>query len=341
MSPSGRHSRLVDVAVHLPGRGPTTSEVEDRLAELNPGLDLPRGLIQRFTGVRRRHVAPEDWRASDLAVAAAEKLLAATGRAVADLDLIIFAATSGDVVEPATAHPVAAKLGARCPVFDLRNACNSVLNAVEVADGLIRSGSHRRVLVACGEWLSCAAQWTVGSAEEYVHACASHTLSDAGAALLVEESDEPGILGHRFSAESSAWRTMAVPLPMRGTELPNTPPEGPRFRVRALELLAALDAADLGAITGLVADLGFAMADFAAVCVHQAALPYLPTFCERVGIPLERTVVTIADHGNVGAASLPLQLALAVESGRVRRGDPVALVGLASGLSLGAVVLRW
>lgn len=332
------HARVVDVAVHLPDAGMTTAEVEARLAELNDGLVPPPGMIERFTGVGYRHIAPDGWMASDLAVAAARKLLASCGRDVSEIDLIIFAATSADTVEPATAHIVAAKLGARCPVFDLKNACNSVINAIEVANALISGGHYGRVLIACGERLTIATRWRLDSVDELVTAGASHTLSDAGAALLLEASDTPGVLAHRSVAESAAWSTTAMPV-MVGADGADL--RVGAFEIKTFELLAALDRADIAPLIDAVAGLGLTMADFPVVCVHQAALPYLWTFCERAGIRRESTVVTIAEHGNVASASLPLQLTVAAQAGRLRRGDPVALVGLGSGLSLGIVVLRW
>ncbi|MGA5699445.1 3-oxoacyl-ACP synthase III family protein [Peterkaempfera bronchialis] len=340
MTPAGaaRHARVAEVATHLPEDGMTSAQVEARLAELNPGLVPPPGLIERLTGVRYRHLAPDDWMASDLAAAAVRKLLDSCGRDLADIDLLIFAATSADVIEPATAHIVAEKLGARCPVFDLSNACNSVVNAIEVADALICAGHYDRILIACGERVTLAAQWRLSGLDELFTVGASHTVSDAGAALLLEASDRPGVLAHRFTAESAAWPTTVVPVQRdRQTGVLTAG----RFQVRSMELLAALDRADLTPLLDAVTGLGMTMADFAVVCVHQAALPYLAPFCERAGIPLDRTVVTIADHGNVASASLPLQLVTAVETGRLKRGDHALLIGLASGLSLGAMVLRW
>jgi acyl-CoA:acyl-CoA alkyltransferase len=330
-------SRLTEVAVHLPSTRLSAQDTERLVAERNPGLDIPHGLVERFSGVGHRHLAPAGWTATDLAAAAAEKLLAGRGLDVSTIDLIIFAATSSAVVEPATAHLVADRLGARCPVFDVKNACNSVVNAIEVADSMIRSGRYHRVLITCGEWLSPGTQWTVASAADYVEAGASYTVSDAGAALLMESSASPGILGLAFGADSAAWPAAVVPVTPDGSGGLRTG----RFVVDGHALFRAMEAADLGPITRTVTDLGLTMADFAVVCVHQAAAAYLPVFCSRLGITEEQTVPILAEHGNVASASLPLQLVTAVEAGRVQRGDLVALIGLASGLSFGIVVLRW
>ena len=135
-----RRARIAGVAVHLPERVMDNATVERRVAESSEGFRPPRGLVHRLTGVTVRHLMPEDAQASDLAVAAAGKLLADTGTATEDVDLLLFAAASQDMCEPATAHIVAAKLGLTCPVMDVKNACNSVLNAVELAEALITAG---------------------------------------------------------------------------------------------------------------------------------------------------------------------------------------------------------
>ena len=206
------HTRLAGVAAHLPETTMTTAELEDRLAARNPGLELPRGVIHNGSGVRRRHLAAPHEKPSDLAVHAARRLLAEHDLRAHDLDLIMFAGVSVDLIEPATAHIVAAKLGASCPVFDVRNACNSVLNAIEVADAFIAAGRYRRILICCGELPSAFMPWTLPSAEEFFTVGAAYTVSDAGAALLLEAATTPGVLGHRFAAHSAGWDAAVVPL---------------------------------------------------------------------------------------------------------------------------------
>ncbi len=330
-------SRIAAVAVHLPERRLAITDVEEEMAARNPDLDLPRGLIERFTGVRNRYVAPPDWEASDLAVAAAHNLFDQTGLGVGDVDLIVFAAASGDVLEPATAHIVAERLGATCPVFDLKNACNSVLNAIEIGDTLIRAGSYRRILVACGEAPTRLLGNTVTSVQDYVESCAALTMSDVGAALLLEASDEPGVLAHRMGANSRAWRASVTPM--------TTNAEGRleigRLKVKPMKMLRALADTDFSLITKLLAENDLTMDDFALVCVSQISVPYTRQFCESLGIPDDKVLITVGDHGCANAASIPQQLAAASASGRLHGGDLVCLIGLGSGLSFGAVVVRW
>ncbi|WP_433498984.1 3-oxoacyl-ACP synthase III family protein [Sphaerimonospora sp. CA-214678] len=336
-----QHTRITGVAAHLPKTTLSTTELEDRLADRNPTLDLPRGLIHDYSGVRRRHIALPHEKPSDLAAHAARRVLEDNDLRAAELDLLIYAGVSSDAVEPATGHMVAAKIGACCPVFDVRNACNSVLNAIQVADALISGGRHRRVLVCCGELPTAATPWTVADAEEYVTVAASYTVSDAGAALLLEAGAEPGVLAHGFSAYSAGWRA-AVSAVDNLTSDPwaDRPTVGPLI-VDSAGLVRGIENIDNAVFHKPLADLGLTWDDFAAICVHQASLTALWWFCDHVRIPQGKVVVTIAQHGNLVAATLPVQLARAVGSGRVRPGDLVALVGLASGASAGIVVVRW
>lgn len=331
------YSRIVDVAVYLPEDRLSSAAVEARIQEVNPGLDLPGGLIERLTGVAYRHVRPAGWVASDLAVAAARKLLADVGREPAEIDLILFASVSTDVLEPATGHIVAQKLGATCPVIDVKNACNAVANALEVGDALIRTGAYRRILIACGESASQGWRWQVDSVDQYLEALGSFGLSDAGAALLLEGSEEPGILGHRFSASSQAWEASVLPL----SPTVDGGWEVGRFRVRPVRLAAAVASLDFGVIHQTLAELDLTMDSFAAVAVNQVSLPYLTKLSADLGIDRDLIDVVVAEHGNLSAACIPLQLNQAVRQVRVRRGDLVALIGMASGLSIGIVVVKW
>ncbi|WP_063765283.1 3-oxoacyl-ACP synthase III family protein [Nonomuraea candida] len=332
-----RYSQVSAVAVRLPDEDLTTPELEELLAERNPRVDVPRGLIERLSGVRRRHVAPPGVLPSDLAVAAARDVLRQTGHAPPAIDLIIYAGVSADAVEPATGHMVAAKLGADCPVFDVRNACNSVLNAIEVADLFITSGRHRTVLIACGEVITAAMPWRLASEEEFTTAVPSYTVSDSGSALLLQAADAPGVLGHRFCANSADWEVSAMPFVRDGAGALRVG----AFTIDSVGLAIGVQKLDREIWRRPLAEHGLDWDDMAAICVHQPSLAALGAVCELAGIPRDKAEVTIADHGNLAASTIPMQLHLATEAGRVRRGDLVALVGVASGISAGTVLLRW
>jgi 3-oxoacyl-[acyl-carrier-protein] synthase-3 len=329
-------AHLAGVAVHLPEQAVSTAEVERRIAAESAPFRPPTGIIHRLTGIGSRHVLGDEEQASDLAVAAARKLLAETGTAADDVDLLLFASASQDMVEPATGHIVAAKLDLRCPVMDVKNACNSVLNGIEVADALITAGRYRRVLLVSGETPSRAIRWRVADIGMFLRSFPGYTLSDAGAALLLT-AGPAGVLGSGFSADSSQWDVGTLPC---GGSVHPRDPEHTYFAMDSGRLKSAFLRLGTGVLDGTLERLGLTWHDFAAVCVHQVSLPYLEVFAERAGVPADKLVVTVRDHGNVASASLPLQLAVAQQLGRCGPGDLVALVGLAGGVSLGIVVIR-
>jgi acyl-CoA:acyl-CoA alkyltransferase len=153
-------SRVAGLGVYLPETTRSTAQTEADLRRHNPTLKLATGMIRRITGVRSVHLRPHGWQTSDLATAAARTALADSPGSI---DLLIFASASQDLIEPATSHIVAAKLGLDCPVMDVKNACNSVLNAMQVGDALITSGQYRRVLIVSGEQPSHAVRWRLES----------------------------------------------------------------------------------------------------------------------------------------------------------------------------------
>jgi len=341
---------LAGVGVHLPERTVLVADAERALARTSRPGAVPRTpLVSRLTGVRQVHVLPDDWDASDLAVAAAGKLLAAQGLDVADVDLLIFASASQDMVEPATSHIVAAKLGVRAPVMDVKNACNSVLNALEVAEALVATGRYGTVLVACGEAPSRAVRWDVPDRATYLLSAPGYTMSDAGAAVLVRRAPqavvgaapvtgtEPGILASAFGAESTHWDVGM--LPGGGTAFPRDV-ERTYFEIDGSRLREAFLALGPGVVLEALDRAGLTWDDVALVAVHQVAVAYLADVHEALGLPEGRTIVTVAEHGNVASATLPLQLATALDSGRVGPGDVVLLVGLAGGISIGAMAVR-
>lgn len=334
---------ILGVAVHLPDDVREVADVERALARRNPGVVPRTPLVTRLTGVQRVHVLPDGEDASDLAVAAARTLLAEhPGTTV---DLLIFASASQDMVEPATSHIVAHKLGLdSVPVMDVKNACNSVLNGIEVAEALVATGRYRTVLVASGEAPSRAVRHDVPDRATYALSAPGYTMSDAGAAVLVGRppavapGQAPrGILASAFSARSEHWDVGM--LPGGGTAHPRDV-ERTFFEIDGGRLRDAFCALGPGVVEEALERAGLTLDDVTLVAVHQVAVAYLDDVHDALGLPRDRTLVTVADHGNVASVTLPLQLVRARESGRVRDGDVVLLLGLAGGISIGATLVR-
>ncbi|MGI5322653.1 3-oxoacyl-ACP synthase III family protein [Actinomadura nitritigenes] len=327
-------ARITAVAAHLPPRVVSSAEVEARVAAESPGYRPHPTIVERMTGIRARHVMDDGEQASDLAVAAARRALDRRGLGADALDLLVFGSASQDLIEPATAHIAAAKLGATCPVFDVKNACNSFLNALQTADALIRTGQHERVLVCTGESPSRAIRWTVRDRAQFADAFAGYTLSDGGAAMLVEAAPDGGIFYRDFAAVSSAWRIGTLPA---GGSMHPRDPEYAYFSGDGRRLKDAFLAAGPEIFANALTKTGLTWDDFAVVAVHQVTLPYLEVLRATLGVPPDRLVVTLPEHGNVASASLPLQLDTAIAEGRCGPGDRVALIGLAGGVSLGVM----
>ncbi|QNE47671.1 ketoacyl-ACP synthase III [Glaciihabitans sp. INWT7] len=328
-------SRVAGLGVYLPEITRSTAQTEADLRRHNPKLKLATGMIGRITGVKSVHLRPPGWQTSDLAVAAARKALA---DAPGPIDLLLFASASQDLIEPATSHIVASKLGLDCPVMDIKNACNSVLNAMQVADALITSGQYERVLIASGEQPSHAVRWRLDSKDQFLRSFPGYTMSDGGAAVILERSgDLSGILGSTFVAVSSHWQIGTLGT---GGSMDPHADNGSHFDMDGPALQQAF--LDLGpdAVLATLQKLDLHWGDFDLVAIHQVALPYLPPIFERLGVADDKTIITIEDHGNLASVTLPLQLLLARDAGRIGEGSLVALIGLAGGISLGVMVLR-
>lgn len=333
--------RIHGVRAGVHGTPLTVAEVEARVAEHSAGFRPPSGVLGRVTGVRRIHRADDTLQASDLAVAQARDTLQATGLGVEDIDLLLFASASQDMVEPATSHIVSAKLGTSCPVLDVKNACNSWLGGVQVAEALIESGQHERVLVVTGEMPSRAARWSVRDLAQYVESAPGYTMSDAGAAAVVERArpgDRGEILHRWFTAASQHWDVGQ--LPGGGTAHPRDL-DKTYFHIDGGRLRAAFDSIPAEEVHRALKADGLQVSDFAALLVHQVAMPYLDTITERLGLPRDLVVETLPEHGNCASATLPLAWQQATNAQSPAPGDLVLLLGLAGGISVGTMAVRW
>ena len=324
---------------YLPDAVWTSDMVEARVNEHGGDWTIPNGIIRLATGVAERRYAPDGVCSSELATWAAQRALKDAGIEPCDIDLLIFASASHDVAEPATANMVQAELGCvRAAVMDVKNACNSFLNGLDVAQAFIETGRATRVLVAAGERLSPTIKWDIGSSEALTTRLAALTLGDAGAACVVEASADPerGIRQGLFESDGRHWELSTV---LGGGSRYGGSPEQMYFECRSTKLQQLATARIPQLVNDVLLKLDWDLDDVALVVPHQVTTSVIERVVSLLGYPLERCMITLDRFGNTAAASIPVALDLALEEGRARAGDKVLLVGGAAGFSAAVIPL--
>jgi len=324
---------------HIPDDVWTSEMVEARVDERSGDWRIPKGVIRLATGVVERRYAPDGVYSSDLAAWAAERALAAAGMGARDVDLLIFASASHDVAEPATANLVQAALGCdRAAVMDVKNACNSFLNGLDIAQAFIETGRATRVVVAVGERLVPNIKWDIAGSDDLPIRLAALTLGDAGAACVVEASADPsrGILRGAFESDGRQWSLSTV---LAGGSRYGAAPERSFFECQSTKLQQLAVARIPQLVTDVLLKLDWALEDVALVVPHQVSTSVIERLASLMGYPVERCMITIDRFGNTAAASIPVALDLAIEEARVAAGDKVLLVGGAAGFSAAVIPL--
>jgi acyl-CoA:acyl-CoA alkyltransferase len=332
---------ITGVGSWLPDHVMTSEEVELRITEASRahGFTPPPGVVTERSGVRERRYKLPDEDASDMAVHAAERALTQANTSIGDIDLIIFASSSQDLVEPATAHLVSHKLGADgAMVFDVKNACNSFMTGMQVADGLIRTGQYEKVLVCTGEAPSEAIRWELKDWEQMKTSFAGYTFGDAGAAMVLEaRSDGTGIRYLEFRTASRHWEicTLRGGGTMHPRDLEHTyfAGDGNSLRDAFVELGPQI-------LFDCFERTNTSFDDYDVVIFHQVTGPFLDTFLAMTGVPESKVVRTVDMLGNIASATMPLQLERAIDDGRAKRGSNVLWIGLGAGISVGVMVTR-
>jgi 3-oxoacyl-(acyl-carrier-protein) synthase III len=324
---------------HLPDAVWTSDMVETRVDACSGGARLPKGILRRATGIAERRYACDGVCSSDLAAPAVQRALTAAGIDPRGVDLLIFASASHDVAEPATANILQAALGCdRAAVMDVKNACNSFLNGLDVAQAFIETGRATRVVVAAGERLSPTIKWDIAGSDDLPVRLAALTLGDAGAACVIEASAvaERGLRRGAFESDGRHWDLSTV---LGGGSRYGAAPERMYFECRSakLQLLALTRIPAL--VIEVLTKLDWALEDVALVVPHQVSRGVIERVASRLGFPVERCMVTLDRFGNTAAASIPLALDVAIEEQRVVAGDKVLLVGGAAGFSAAVIPL--
>ena len=317
------HARVLGTGSYLPAAILRNADLEKRVET------TAQWIVER-TGIHKRHIAAEGEFTSDLATAAAQAALDAAEIQANDIDLLLVATTTPDLVFPSTACSVQAKLGMtnNKPAFDLQAVCSGFVYALTVADQFIKSGAAKHVLVVGAETLSRITDWNDRSN------CI--LWGDGAGAVVLGAADAPGIISTHIHADgrhkallqtttgASTGSNEAALIRMEGNAV---------FRMAVKTLDRIVDET-------LIAN-GLQKSDIDWLVPHQANIRIIEAIAKKLGMGMDKVVTTVAGHGNTSAASVPLALDEAVRDGRIRSGHHVLLEGVGGGFTWGAVLLRW
>jgi len=324
-------------ACYIPEHKMTSRQVEQRIRELSSQRIIPN-IIETMTGIKTRHYVQESVTCSDLAVKAANILLEKYTIAKDSIDLLLFSSAGQDLIEPATSHIVQNKLGSAAAVFDIKNACNSFINALQVAEALIKMGQYKRVLITVGETPSKCIKWNVENRNDFKLSFPGYTFGDAGAAVLLEATqDDIGIFYRDFVASSEHWSIGTLP---GGGSMHPRGDEYSYFRGDGTSLKDAFATLGTGILDIALRKTGLTYNDFTKIFIHQVSMPFLDTFLKTAGIPRDKVCITLPELGNMAAASLPVGLDTAFREGSIGKGDKILFIGLAGGISFGVVMVQ-
>lgn len=320
------NARITGTGSHLPG----TPVSNDALIETH-GLDSSDSWIVERTGIKARHLAPPGTTASDLAFPACQRALAAAGRSPDQVDLLIVATSTPDYIFPSTAALLQAKLGIKNggPAFDVQAVCSGFIYALTIAEKFIRSGSHKCALVVGAEVFSRILDWQDRGT------CV--LFGDGAGAVVLEASREPGILASALHADGSHNDILSVPGHLSGGQPIGDPfvrMDGQAVFKFAVKVLAEV-ASEVIAMAGMTKE------GIDWLVPHQANIRIIQSTAKKLGMPMERCIVTVAGHGNTSAASIPLALDEGVRTGRIKPGNTVLFEGVGGGFTWGAVLLKF
>ncbi|WP_085314911.1 beta-ketoacyl-ACP synthase III [Derxia lacustris] len=321
-------TRIVGTGSALPRRCVTNEQLAAELA--TRGIETSDAWIGERTGIRQRYLAEPDESSSTLAIAAARKALEAAGREPGDIDLIVLATSTPDMIFPSTACIVQAALGIKGgPAFDVQAVCSGFVYGLATADALIRTGTYKRALVIGAEVFSRILDWNDRTT------CV--LFGDGAGAVVLEAAEAPGVRATRLHADGSYAKILCTAGGVSNGAVTGDPflrMEGQAVFKLAVGVLEQ-NARELLDMAGLTAD----QLDW--TIPHQANLRILHATAKRLGLPLDKLIVTVDKHGNTSAASVPLALDVAVRDGRIKPGHNVLLQGVGGGFTWGGAIVSF
>lgn len=316
-----KYSSIAGTGSYLPERVMTNAEIETL-------VDTTDQWIRERTGIRKRHIAGPGQTCTDLAEMAARRALAAARMDPSEIDLIVVATTTPDQIFPSAACILQQRLDIHgCAAFDVQAVCTGFVYALSVADQFVRTGAATRALVVGAETMSRIVDW------KDRNTCV--LFGDGAGAVVLKASDQPGVLSTHLHADGAYKDLLQVSgglangfdrayMEMRGNEV---------FKMAVTTLGQIVDET--------LAANGMEQSDVDWLVPHQANIRIIKATARKLKLPMDRVVVTVGEHGNTSAASIPLAFDAAVRDGRIRRGETVLMEGFGGGFTWGSVLIRY
>ncbi len=321
-----RYSRITGTGSFLPPKRLSNADLVAQLAL--DGIETSDEWIVERTGIQARHFAEPGVTSSDLGTEAARRALEAAGVKASELDLIIVATSTPDMVFPSVATILQNRIGANgCAAFDVQAVCSGFVYALSVADAMIQTGAASKALVVGAEVFSRII--------DFKDRTTCVLFGDGAGAVVLEASETPGILASDLHADGKHVGILCTPGHVSGGQVLGDPflkMDGQAVFKLAVGVLE--DAA-----RAVLAKAGKQDTDIAWLIPHQANIRIMTSTAKKLKLPMDKVIVTVDQHGNTSAASIPLALDEGVRSGRVKKGDLVMLEGVGGGFTWGAVLL--
>jgi 3-oxoacyl-[acyl-carrier-protein] synthase-3 len=323
-----RYSKITGTGSYLPPRRLSNQDLVDQLAQT--GVESSDAWIVERTGIRARHFVNEGVFSSDLALEASKNALLAAGVQAKDIDLIIVATSTPDMVFPSTACILQNKLGANGgAAFDVQAVCSGFVYALAVADSMIQTGASNKALVVGAEVFSRIL--------DFKDRATCVLFGDGAGAVVLEASDRPGILASDLHADGKHVGILCVPGHVSGGQVAGDPLL--KMDGQAVFKLAVGVLEDSARAALAKANLNESDIDW--LIPHQANIRIMQSTAKKLKLPMDKVVVTVDQHGNTSAASIPLALDFAVRAGQIKPGQTLMLEGVGGGFTWGAVVLKF
>jgi 3-oxoacyl-[acyl-carrier-protein] synthase-3 len=312
-----KFARIIGTGSHLPSKVVTNADLEKI-------LDTSDEWITARTGIKERRIVTNESNCN-LATIASNKALEMAGINATDIDLIIFATTTPDKIFPATATMLQKAIGASCPAFDLQAVCAGYIFALTTAEQYIKTGSANKILVVGSETMSRILDWKDRST--------AILFGDGAGAVVLSGDENTGILHSKLFSDGNYLSSLQVNnnfinetgfIEMAGNEV---------FKI-AVSRLSSLAEETLIKCQMSIKELDW-------MVPHQANIRIISAVAKRINLPMEKVILTLANHGNTSAASIPLALDVAVRDGRIKKGDKLLFEGIGGGFSWGSVLVEY